>query len=87
MERWNLEKQRQQQQQHQQQLPKARAARRRKSGGKREVDNKSGFQDMHENETRKISTKHDLGDSRRQLRFTSLLHTACLPIEMSKRPL
>jgi len=53
MERWNLEKQRQQQQQQQQQLPKARAARRRKSGGKREVDNKSGFQDMHENETRK----------------------------------
>jgi hypothetical protein len=50
------------------------------------VDNKLGCQDMHENETRKTWTKHDLGDSRRQLRFTSLLHTACLPIEMSKRP-
>ena len=37
---------------------------RRRARGKREVDNKAGSQEMHENGIGKAWTKHDLGGSR-----------------------
>ena len=80
MKRWSPEKQRQQR------LPMARATRGGEPEGKGKADNNAGFQAAHESDIRRIWTTHDVGVVAGRLRYASPLHTAHLPIEMSKSP-